>query len=177
MGKGGGRPKELEVWKHVTVLEGKEKRVKCNHCGFVFAASNNRIKSHINQIKCKGIRPCAPVAYKGTSQKQDLHDSQGLLTMDKPRDYNRLNERMIDCYMSPKTMWEGIKALQQENIDTKAMHQERIKVGPFYVSNIVNEPDLQLIQYVFENYSRLDSCAHNYMTGVFVCVYFNLKHG
>ncbi|XP_028804829.1 uncharacterized protein LOC114759755 isoform X2 [Neltuma alba] len=147
MGKGGGRPKEIEVWKHVTVLEGKEKKVKCNHCGFVFAASNNRIKAHINQIKCKGIRPCTPVSKKGTSEKQDLLDSQGLLTMDKPRVYNRLNERMLDLKR------ERIKFPQQESIDKKAMHQERIKVGPFYVSNIVNEPDLQLIQYVFENYS------------------------
>ncbi|XP_028769969.1 probable disease resistance protein At4g27220 [Neltuma alba] len=59
--------------------------------------------------------------------------------------------------MSPKTMWEGMKAPQQVQIDSEAMHQERIKVGPFCVpNNVVDEPDLQLIQYVFERLS--DRC-------------------
>ncbi|XP_028790407.1 bZIP transcription factor 11-like [Neltuma alba] len=80
MERGGGRPKDVELWKQVTVLEGK-KKVKCNHCGFLFAASANRIKYHIYQIPGMGIRPCSPDdSSKGTSEKQDLLDSQGSLT-------------------------------------------------------------------------------------------------
>ncbi|XP_028804041.1 disease resistance protein RPH8A-like [Neltuma alba] len=64
---------------------------------------------------------------------------------------------MLDCYMSPKTMWEGMKAPQQVQNDSEAMHQEMIKVGPFCVpNNVVDEPDSQLIQYVFERLS--DRC-------------------
>ncbi|XP_054817485.1 uncharacterized protein LOC129317150 isoform X2 [Prosopis cineraria] len=155
MGKpgAGGRPKAIDKWEHVTVLEGK--RVKCKYCGFEFAASANRIKSHIHQIKGQGIRLCTafPQLNNNSSnkvtrdlqEKEDLIHSQGLSTLDRPRDYNKPNETMLDCYMSPKTMWEGIKALQQTQI-----HQERFQVGPFSVSHTINDPDLQLIQYVFE---------------------------
>ncbi|XP_054817733.1 uncharacterized protein LOC129317432 [Prosopis cineraria] len=149
----GGRPKAVDIWEHVMVLEGK--KVRCKHCGFEFAASANRIKSHIHQIKGQGIRLCTAfpqlcdtASRKVTNNlkgKEDLIDSQDLSTLDRARDYNKPSETMIECHMSPKTMWEGIKALQQTQI-----HQERFQVGPFSVSHMVNERDLQLIQYVFE---------------------------
>ncbi|KAI9104184.1 hypothetical protein K1719_023020 [Acacia pycnantha] len=56
MEKAGGRPRD-EVWQHVKVLEGG-RRVKCNYCKYEFAASANRIKSHIKKDKGKGIRVC-----------------------------------------------------------------------------------------------------------------------
>ncbi|XP_028774379.1 probable disease resistance protein At1g61300 [Neltuma alba] len=66
MEKGGGRPRD-DVWQHVELLEGG-RRVKCKYCGREFAASANRIKSHINGDKGKGIRVCPKlVSDKGNS--------------------------------------------------------------------------------------------------------------
>ncbi|KAI9078141.1 hypothetical protein K1719_039909 [Acacia pycnantha] len=56
MEKAGGRPRD-EVWQHVKLLEGG-RRVKCNYCQYEFAARANRIKSHINKDKGKGVRVC-----------------------------------------------------------------------------------------------------------------------
>ena len=59
---------------------------------------------------------------------------------------------MLDCYMSPKAMWEGIMShAQPQQLNTEIQHQEeRIQVAPFLVSNRLNDRDLQLIHYVFD---------------------------
>ncbi|XP_054790651.1 putative ubiquitin-like-specific protease 1B [Prosopis cineraria] len=148
----GGRPKAVDMWEHVTVLEGK--RVRCKHCGFEFAASANRIKAHINQIKGQGIRLCpgSPQPNNTNSNKvtSDLNEKEDFLLViddffpqeDLLHPQGARNETLLlDCYMSSK--------------HTEAIHQEGIHVGPSSVSHMMNEADLRLIQYVFEQ-SRSD---------------------
>ncbi|XP_054818557.1 uncharacterized protein LOC129318064 isoform X2 [Prosopis cineraria] len=169
---GGGRQKADNRWEHVTKLteEKNQTLVECRYCGLQFkTAGSSRIESHIFGPKKghkKAIRLCTGFSGLNNTgsnkvtadlnEKEDLLDSQGLSTLDRTRDYNKPNETlMLDCYVSPKTMWEGIKAFQQVQCHTKAMNQERIKVGPFYVSNMVNDRDSQLIEYVFEHASKI----------------------
>ncbi|XP_054817664.1 uncharacterized protein LOC129317347 [Prosopis cineraria] len=121
------KAKAVDMWEHVRVLEGK--RVECKHCGLKFAASANRIKAHINQIKGQGIRLCpgSPQLNNTNSDKvtSDLKEKEDLLAID--------DSFSLEDLPHPQ-----------------AMHQEMIHVCPFSVSHMVNEADLRLIQYVFE---------------------------
>ncbi|KAI9078135.1 hypothetical protein K1719_039903 [Acacia pycnantha] len=92
MEKAGGRPRD-EVWQHVKLLEGG-RRVKCNYCEYGFAASANRIKSHIN--KGKGIRVCPnfPQSHnfasdnKGNSNHVNENFLHSQVLPEQPRDSN-----------------------------------------------------------------------------------------
>ncbi|KAI9078142.1 hypothetical protein K1719_039910 [Acacia pycnantha] len=143
MEKAGGRPRD-EVWQHVKVLEGG-RRVKCNYCGYEFAASANRIKSHINKDKGKGIRVCPnflPQSHnfasdnKGNSDhlKDNLLHSQGF-SLDGLIDHGKSHE--------------------VGQIQGGAKYEERLQVGSSSVSNRENGY-LQVLQYVFECLSPTD---------------------
>ncbi|KAF7836394.1 putative disease resistance protein [Senna tora] len=118
MSRRGGRPKS-EIWEHVTKLDGK--RVRCNHCGFEFAESAHRIKSHLSQTKYNGIRSCTQFAQPKTT----LHSNQ--------RDNSESSSKNVE---------EDLITLQGEQQKCK-------QVGPFFVSNMLDQPDLKLIQYAF----------------------------
>ena len=61
---------ESPFWQYVTKVEkppgasvksGGNTYFKCNYCGIVYMGSYSRVKAHLLQISCKGIKACLKV--------------------------------------------------------------------------------------------------------------------
>ncbi|KAI9104200.1 hypothetical protein K1719_023036 [Acacia pycnantha] len=142
MEKAGGRPRG-EVWQHVKILEGGRK-VKCNYCGYEFAASANRIKSHIKKDKGKGIRVCP-----------NFPQSHNLAS-DNKGNSNHLKDSLLHSQgFSLHGLIDHGKSHEVGQIQGDAKYEERIQVGSSSVSNRGNGY-LQVLQYVFECLSPTD---------------------
>ncbi|KAI9078110.1 hypothetical protein K1719_039878 [Acacia pycnantha] len=126
MEKAGGRPRD-EVWQHVKVLEGG-RRVRCNYCKYEFAASANRIKSHINKDKGKGIRVCPNFP--------QFHN----FASDNKGNSNHLKDNFLHSQgFSLDGLIHHRKSDEEGQIQGDAKYEERIQVGSSSVSNRENE--------------------------------------
>ncbi|KAI9104261.1 hypothetical protein K1719_023097 [Acacia pycnantha] len=84
-----------KVWERVMLLEGRQKRWKCNDCGEEFAGGASRIRAHVNKVKGTGIRPCTGKANSNNDTEHNLLHSQGPIQADDAEDQERTQDLQI----------------------------------------------------------------------------------
>ncbi|WCJ18623.1 hypothetical protein M5689_000960 [Euphorbia peplus] len=73
---------QLEIWKHVTVLDKHENnrggnvRFKCNYCKVDYSGSLSRFKAHLLKVPNNNIRVCYTIKAADKEKVQKKHDEE-----------------------------------------------------------------------------------------------------